>query len=232
MVAAFRQMIDRWKDFEGRTSRPDYWWATLAVFILSFIISLIIAIPFIIAGVMDRGSGFLVAIGVLLLVAASILYIFLAIAGLSMSIRRIRDAGFPWWFWFVNFVPSVGNIAFIVLLCFPSSDEPRVNFDGTGSASTVTPSAAPAAAAAAAAPATEAVNNSPIVDVTPEEAPVVEEAAEAVEEKVEEAAEAVEEKVEEAAEEVAAASSDEWTCPSCGMKNDGKFCSVCGAKRP
>ncbi len=47
----------------------------------------------------------------------------------------------------------------------------------------------------------------------------------AVEAKIDEAVDAVAAKVEEAA-------SDEWTCPSCGMKNDGKFCSVCGAKRP
>ena len=223
MIEAFKKMIDNWKDFEGRTSRPDYWWATLAWFIISVVLSIIIIIPFAIGAAMDNGSGILFALGVLIAIAAGVLSIFIAIAGLSMSIRRIRDAGFPWWFWFVNFVPSVGNIAFIVLLCFPSSDEPRVNFDGTGSASTTTVNTAPAAAAAAA-PAAAPVDNSPIVDVTPEEAPVVAE--------TEEAAAVVEEKAEEAAEAVEAAVSDEWTCPSCGMKNDGKFCSVCGAKRP
>ncbi|MBO4446225.1 MAG: DUF805 domain-containing protein [Clostridia bacterium] len=226
MVEAFKQMIERWKDFEGRTSRPDYWWATLATCIISIVVSIIIAIPFGIAAAMDRGAGIFIALGVILAIAASVLGIFLAIAGLSMSIRRIRDAGFPWWFWFVNFVPSVGNIAFIVLLCFPSSDEPRVDFGGNGSASTVTPSAAQAAPAAAAAAA-------PVVDVTPEEAPVVEETvidkinntAEAVEAKIDEAVDTVAEKVEDAV-------STDWTCPSCGMKNDGKFCSVCGAKKP
>ena len=223
MIEAFKKMIDNWKDFEGRTSRPDYWWATLAWFIISVILSIIIIIPFAIAAAMDKGAGIFIALGVLFAIAAGVLSIFIAIAGLSMSIRRIRDAGFPWWFWFVNFVPSVGNIAFIVLLCFPSSDEPRVNFDGTGSASTTTVNAAPAATAAAA-PAAAPVDNSPIVDVTPEEAPVVAEA--------EEAAAVVEEKAEEAAEAVEEVASDEWTCPSCGMKNDGKFCSVCGAKRP
>ena len=57
MIEAFKKMIDNWKDFEGRTSRPDYWWATLAWFIISVILSIIIIIPFAIAAAMDKGAG-------------------------------------------------------------------------------------------------------------------------------------------------------------------------------
>ena len=189
MVEAFKKMIENWKDFEGKTNRPDYWWATLAVAIIEAIVSIIIGIIFGVA--FGKDSVILGIIGAIITIAVSIIAIFVAIAGLSMSVRRIRDAGFPWWFIFVNFVPSIGNIAFIVFLCFPSSDQPIVNFAGSEAPKPAQPTPAPVA---------------PVVDVEPEEAPVVEEAAPVA---------------------------DGWVCPSCGTEgNTGKFCGSCGAAKP
>ena len=195
MVEAFKKMIENWKDFEGRTNRPDYWWATLAVAIIEAIVSIIIGIIFGVA--FGKDSVILGIIGAIITIAVSIIAIFIAIAGLSMSVRRIRDAGFPWWFIFVNFVPSIGNIAFIVFLCFPTSDQPIVNFAGSEAPKPAQPAEAPKPAPAPVAP---------VVDVEPEEAPVVEEAAPVA---------------------------DGWTCPSCGTEgNTGKFCGSCGSAKP
>ncbi|MDO5448327.1 MAG: DUF805 domain-containing protein [Clostridia bacterium] len=164
MIDAFKKMIENWKDFEGKTNRPDYWWATLAVCIVEFIVSIIITVVFAVA--FGKDSVLLGIIGVILTLAVGILGIFIAIAGISMSIRRLRDAGFPWWFYLANFIPSVGNIAVIVMLCFPSSEQPIVNFG----------SDAPKAAEPAEAPKPAPAPVAPVVDVEPEEAPVVEEA--------------------------------------------------------
>ena len=66
VIEAFKKMIDNWKDFEGRTSRPDYWWATLATFLLYFVLTIIIVIPFAVAAAMDKGAGIFIALGVIL----------------------------------------------------------------------------------------------------------------------------------------------------------------------
>ena len=40
MIEAYKSFWTRAFDFQGRTSRPDYWWAVLA----SFLVGLILAI--------------------------------------------------------------------------------------------------------------------------------------------------------------------------------------------
>ncbi len=163
MISAFKKMIENWKDFNGKTSRPDYWWATLAVAIIEMIVGGIVGIIF--AFALGKESAALAIIGMIIAIAISVLGVFVAIAGISITVRRLRDAGFPWWFIFANFIPSIGNIAVIVMLCFPSSDKPIIDFGG---GTPVTPTAeAPKPAPAPVAP---------IVDVEPEEAPVVAEA--------------------------------------------------------
>ena len=161
MIDAFKKMIENWKDFNGKTSRPDYWWATLAVAIVEFIVGIIITVLF--AFAIGKESVALGIIGVIITIAISILAVFVAIAEISMIVRRLRDAGFPWWFIFANFIPSIGQIAVIVMLCFPSSDTPIIDFGGSSAPT------APKAEAPKPAPAPVA----PVVDVEPEEAPVV-----------------------------------------------------------
>lgn len=161
MVDAFKKMIDNWKDVNGKTNRPDYWWATLAEVLVTFVACIIPGILLGIGAGMDNGaSAVFVILGIILCVVVGVLVIFLAIADITMTVRRLRDAGFPWWLIFVNFIPSVGQIALVVLLCFPSTDTPVFTV-GVGTAATQ------------AAPSAPVENASPIVDVTPEEAPVV-----------------------------------------------------------
>jgi uncharacterized membrane protein YhaH (DUF805 family) len=37
--------------------------------------------------------------------------------GLAITVRRLRDAGRPWPYIFISFIPLVGSIILIVLLC-------------------------------------------------------------------------------------------------------------------
>ena len=48
-------------------------------------------------------------------------YIFAAlIPGLSLAIRRVNDAGKSWTWIFINLIPILGAIWFLVILCQPS----------------------------------------------------------------------------------------------------------------
>ena len=92
--------VDMWKNFanfSGRTDVGGYWWAVLGNFIVSFVLGLI---------------------GVEVLI--SVYSLATLIPTLSIAVRRLRDAGKSWGWLFINLVPLVGCIIFIIMLCKPS----------------------------------------------------------------------------------------------------------------
>ena len=76
----------KWNDFRSRSSRSEYWWATLFVtlasYIVGFIIGFVIAYLFTIAGYSETTVEILVAIAILPL------QIFIIIASTCLVIRR------------------------------------------------------------------------------------------------------------------------------------------------
>ena len=110
-------MIDSYKifwikafDFKGRSTRSEYWWA----YLLNFIIYLVLAIFVGISSVINETLGSLF----------NLIYILYAlgqlIPSISICIRRVRDMGKGWQWIFINLIPIVGAIWYIVLLCQPS----------------------------------------------------------------------------------------------------------------
>ena len=89
-------------DFKGVSNRSDYWWASLASFIVAYIFYFL------------GGSAEI-------FFSIYFLYCFAqAIPSISLTIRRVRDSGKSWLWIFINLVPLVGPIWFIVILCQPS----------------------------------------------------------------------------------------------------------------
>ena len=102
MIEAYKSFWTRAFDFKGRTSRPDYWWTVLASFLVAFVINILVYMS----------EAFIALYG---------LYSFAGIIpNLSMSIRRVRDMGKSWQWIFINLIPIVGGIWFLVILCRPS----------------------------------------------------------------------------------------------------------------
>ena len=95
------EYINYWKNyvnFTDRTTVRGYWMAFLFNAIASVIVGAIIGII---------GLEFLATLWSL----ANLL------PGLGIAVRRLRDAGKHWAWIFINFVPVVGLIIFIVFLC-------------------------------------------------------------------------------------------------------------------
>ena len=102
MATIISSYLDMWKNyanFSGRTTVGGYWWAYLANFIVGLVIGLI---------------------GVEILSTVYTLAAF--IPGIAITIRRLNDAGKHWAWIFINLLPLVGTIIFIVMLCKPSKD--------------------------------------------------------------------------------------------------------------
>ena len=104
-----QEYLDIWQnyfDFSGRTSRRGYWMAVL----LNFLISIII----------DFAAG-LLSLGIL----SRVYSIAIIIPMLAVGVRRLRDGGYHWAWIFINLIPLVGWIVYLVLLCQPGSSPPR-----------------------------------------------------------------------------------------------------------
>jgi uncharacterized membrane protein YhaH (DUF805 family) len=100
MANIINYYVDMWRNFAnfgGRTNIPGCWWASLANFVVSTVLSYI---PYV---------GPLYALAVL-------------IPGLAITVRRLNDAGKHWSCMFINLIPLVGQIIFIIMLCKPSKD--------------------------------------------------------------------------------------------------------------
>ena len=99
MLSFYPQFWTQAFDFEGRTSRIDYWKIVL--------VNLIIG-------------------GVLAKVSLSAVYFVFAVAsicpGLAMNIRRIRDTGRSWQWIFISLIPFVGVLWLLWIELQPSAD--------------------------------------------------------------------------------------------------------------
>ena len=99
MLSFYPQFWTQAFDFEGRTSRIDYW--------------KIVLVNLIIGGVLGK-------------VSPSAVYFVFAVAsicpGLAMNIRRIRDTGRSWQWIFISLIPFVGVLWLLWIELQPSAD--------------------------------------------------------------------------------------------------------------
>tara|TARA_Y100000589_G_C27043177_1_gene584032 strand:- start:686 stop:1024 length:339 start_codon:yes stop_codon:yes gene_type:complete len=108
MINSYKIFWAKAFDFKGRSTRSDFWLAYLAN-ILIYILLLIVM----------TASGEIENPGIF----TSIYFLFTfaqIIPNLSITIRRVRDMGKGWQWIFINLIPIVGAIWFIVILCQPS----------------------------------------------------------------------------------------------------------------
>ena len=117
MINAIKNFFKGYVDFEGRSTRSEYWWVWLT--------NILLLIPLYSAyfnAIFSEGSeGAFLALGGL-----SIIYMIFGLAlflpWLALTVRRLRDAGFHWALIFVGFIPMVGGFALLVLLAMPTKE--------------------------------------------------------------------------------------------------------------
>jgi uncharacterized membrane protein YhaH (DUF805 family) len=103
-------VFENYANFNGRARRSEYWYFTL--------VNLLIAISFIIFGVIvgevlkDIATGLVIAYGLCVLYALLTL-----LPNLGLLVRRLHDIDKSGWFYFIAFIPFVGSIWLLVLFC-------------------------------------------------------------------------------------------------------------------
>ena len=110
MFDAYKTFWTKAFDFKGRSTRSEYWWAYLANIIIYLLLAIFVGISSAInetLGLLFNLIYFLYALGQF-------------IPSISICIRRVRDMGKSWPWIFINLIPIIGAIWYIVLLCQPS----------------------------------------------------------------------------------------------------------------
>ena len=95
----FVEPVKRYADFQGRSSRAEYWSYGLAQIVLFAALIII------------DGSGILFALAVLALI----------IPNLAVSVRRLHDTNKTGWMILLGLVPFVGSIVLLVLYLLPAN---------------------------------------------------------------------------------------------------------------
>ena len=128
MIEAYKKFWKGYVDFEGRSTRSDYWFVYLVNVLITFAYFLLQAVFGGLVAVTD--SSFLAVISLILLLIFFAYGIAAFLPSIALTVRRLRDAGYNWPYIFVTFIPFVGWIILIVLLCKPTKVEyPFNNFN-------------------------------------------------------------------------------------------------------
>ncbi|CCB96069.1 DUF805 domain-containing protein [Streptococcus salivarius] len=128
MIEAYKKFWKGYVDFEGRSTRSDYWFVYLVNVLITFAYFLLQAVFGGLVAVTE--SSFLAVISLILLLIFFAYGIAAFLPSIALTVRRLRDAGYNWPYIFVTFIPFVGWIILIVLLCKPTKVEyPFNNFN-------------------------------------------------------------------------------------------------------
>ncbi|MEJ9225470.1 MULTISPECIES: DUF805 domain-containing protein [Priestia] len=96
------KVLKNYATFRGRATRTEYWMFTLFAYIFTLVLYALVFIDSI---------ALLVSILILLYGVAMIL------PSLAVTVRRLHDTGRSGWWYLINFVPVIGGIWLLILLC-------------------------------------------------------------------------------------------------------------------
>ncbi len=94
--------LKKYADFEGRDTRPQYWY----FFLFNLIIYIILSI---------------ISVDIL----TSLYYLAVFIPSLAIAIRRLHDIGKSGWWVLIGIIPIIGWIWIIILLATKGEDKPN-----------------------------------------------------------------------------------------------------------
>jgi uncharacterized membrane protein YhaH (DUF805 family) len=110
---AIRNQLQNVFNFQGRASLSAYWWYTLATVITGWVLEAV-------GGLVAAGTHSPAPFVAFFFVAALV-----GLAGLSLFIRRLHDSDKSGWMWLLLFIPFVGAIVVLVMLCTPGAPGPN-----------------------------------------------------------------------------------------------------------
>ncbi|MCF8483508.1 MAG: DUF805 domain-containing protein [Rhodospirillum sp.] len=96
-------------NFQGRASRPEYWWFALFYFVI------VIALSFVdvfVLGADDSGFSIL----------STIFSLALLLPSLAVAVRRLHDTNRTGWWLLIGIIPLIGFVVMVVFLVSKGTD--------------------------------------------------------------------------------------------------------------
>jgi uncharacterized membrane protein YhaH (DUF805 family) len=130
MIESYKKVVfENYANFRGRARRSEYWYFILAQ-ILIFIA--IVGIGSLIGFFFDNSEdGFFIAYGFFVLYLLAMLIPYLAVV-----VRRLHDIGNSGWYYLVSFIPGIGGIWMLIMMCTEGNHgtndygpDPKEDFD-------------------------------------------------------------------------------------------------------
>ena len=110
IIANFKDVVlNKYVKFDGRADRSEFWQFVLVTVIIGFAFSILGAI-----------FAKLSVIVILLNIINALVSLALLLPFIAVSVRRLNDIGKSWPWIFINFIPLIGQIWFLVLMATPS----------------------------------------------------------------------------------------------------------------
>jgi len=105
--------LKRYADFDGRSTRKEYW----MFFLFQFMVGIVINVVSLIGAAMDSGfvAGLAAVVGVVFALA-------MLVPGIAVSIRRLHDIDKSGWQLLWGLVPIAGAIIILVFMVTPSTN--------------------------------------------------------------------------------------------------------------
>src|SRR6478735_1760251 len=100
---AIRKAIENYTNFEGRATRPEFWWVALAIYVVGLVLYLI-----------DLALFGLPVLSGLFWLATIVPY-------LAVGARRLHDTNRSGWWLLIGLIPCVGAIVLIIFLAQPGN---------------------------------------------------------------------------------------------------------------
>jgi uncharacterized membrane protein YhaH (DUF805 family) len=111
MKEAVISVFTNWNNFSGRACRSEFWYFCLAVFLVSFIISIIE----IATGMVDIEGG---GMGILNIIVALLIFV----PSISVTARRLQDRGWSGW-WQLSYFTIIGIFVIFILTILPAKED-------------------------------------------------------------------------------------------------------------
>lgn len=114
-------LTDKYSDFSSRSTRPEFWWFQLGMFLASMVLMMLFGLLGFVIGDLGSGTiGFIVIFGLV-----GILGLGLIIPSLAITVRRLHDSGKSGWYYLFALIPYIGGLILLVLCIMET--EPRTN---------------------------------------------------------------------------------------------------------
>lgn len=104
---AVKRVFNKYAEFNGRASRAEFWWFMLFCFVVNAVL------------------GALANIGSLFAYVDGVFGLAVLVPVLAVCWRRLHDIDKAGGWWFINLIPIVGSIIFIIWCAQPSQPAPN-----------------------------------------------------------------------------------------------------------